>query len=42
MKKSKLLVDSTVSQFVTKKWVKVNDLSGGQYSVDFNVKIRFM
>ena len=33
-KTSKLLNDSTVSKFVTKKWVKVNDLSSGQYSVN--------
>ena len=43
---SKLLNDSTVSKFVTKKWIKVNDLSGDQYStyknITFNVKIRFM
>ena len=29
-KKSKLLSDSTVSKFVTKKWIEINDLSGGQ------------
>ena len=28
---SKLLDDSTVSKFVRKKWVEVNDLSNGQY-----------
>ena len=28
---SKLLNDSTVSKFVTRKLVKVNDLSSGQY-----------
>ena len=27
---SKILNDSTVSKFVTKKWVKVNNLSSGQ------------
>ena len=27
---SKLLNDSTVSKFVTKKWIKINDLSSGQ------------
>ena len=26
---SKLLKDSTVSKFVTRKWVEVNDLSNG-------------
>ena len=36
---SKLLNDSTVSKFVTKKWVEVNDLSSGQCSV--NKSIRF-
>ena len=30
---SKLSNDSTVSKFVTRKWIKVNDLSSGQYSV---------
>ena len=34
-----LLHDSTVSQFVTKKWIEVSDLSYGQYSV--NKYIRF-
>ena len=29
---SKLLNDSTVSKFVIKKWIKLNDLSCGQYS----------
>ena len=40
----KLSDDSTVSKFVTKKRIKVNDLSSDQYSVNknFNVKIRFM
>ena len=27
---SKLLNDSSLSKFVTKKWIKVNDLSSGQ------------
>ena len=36
---SKLLNDSTPSKFVTKKWVEVNGLSSGQYSV--NKKVRF-
>ena len=46
---SKLLNDSTVSKFVTKKWIEVNDSSSDQYSVNknirfknFNDKIRFM
>ena len=38
-KTSKLLNDSTVSKFGTKKWIEVNDLSSSQYSV--NKKIRF-
>ena len=29
---SKLLSDSTVSKFVTKIWIEVNDLSSVQYS----------
>ena len=33
---SKLLNDSTVSKFVTKKWIEVNDLSSGQYYVNKN------
>ena len=35
----KLLSNSTFSNFVTKKWIEVNNFSGGQYSVD--KKIRF-
>ena len=27
---SKLLNDSTLSKFVTRKWIEVNDLPGGQ------------
>ena len=34
---SKLLNDSTVSKFVTRKWIEVSDLSGGQYSVNKKV-----
>ena len=37
---SKLLNDSTISKFVTKKWVEVNDLSGGQYSDNKNIKFK--
>ena len=37
---SKLLNDSTVSKFVTKKWIKVNDLSSGQYSVNKNIRFK--
>ena len=35
-KVSKLLNDSTVLKFVTTKWIELNDLSGGQYSVNKN------
>ena len=37
---SKLLNDPTVSKFVTKKWIKVNDLSSGQYSVNKNIRFQ--
>ena len=37
---SKSLNDSTVSKFVTRKWVKANDLSGGQYSVNKNIMFK--
>ena len=37
---SKLLNNSTVSKFVTKKWAKVNDSSSGQYSVNKNVRFK--
>ena len=36
----KLLNDSTVSKFVTRKWIEVNDLSGSQYSVDKNIRLK--
>ena len=32
-KRPKVLNNSAVSKVVTKKWIKVNDLSSGQYSV---------
>ena len=35
---SKLLNDSTVSNFMTKKWIEVNDLSSGQYSANKNIR----
>ena len=35
----KLLINSIVSKFVTKKWIEVNDLSSRQYSVNKNIKI---
>ena len=37
---SKLLNDLTVSKFVTRKWIKVNDLSDGQYSVNKNITFK--
>ena len=37
---SKLLIDSTVSKVATKKWVEVNDLSTGQYSVNKNIRFK--
>ena len=39
-KLSKLLNDSTLSKFVTKKWVEVNDLSSGQYSANQNIRFK--
>ena len=37
---STLLNDSTVSKFVTKKWVEVNNLSSGQYAVNKNIRFK--
>ena len=37
---SKLLNDSTVSKFVTRKWIEVKGLLGGQYSVDKNIRFK--
>ena len=34
---SKLLSNSTVSNFVTEKWVEVIDLSSGQYSAENSI-----
>ena len=36
----KLLNDSTVSKFVTKKWIEVNDLPSSQYSVSKNTRFQ--
>ena len=36
---SKLLNDSTVSKFVTKKWIEVNDLSRGQDIISFKTSM---
>ena len=40
IKTSIIINDSTVSKFVTKKWVEVNDLSSGHYSVNKNIKFK--
>ena len=37
---SKLLKDFTVLNFATRKWIKLNDLSGGQYSVNKNIRFK--
>ena len=37
---SELLSDSTVSKFVTKTWIEINDLSSGQYSVNKNIRFK--
>ena len=37
---SKLLKDTTFSNFVTKKRVELNDLSSGQYSVNKNIRFK--
>ena len=37
---SKLLNDPTVSKFVTRKWIEINDLSGSQYFVNKNVQFK--
>ena len=37
---SKLLNDSTVSNFVSRKWIEVNDLSNGKYSVNKNIRFK--
>ena len=37
---SKVLNVSTVSKFATRKWIEVNDLSGGQYSVNKDLKFK--
>ena len=40
IKISKLWNDSTVSEFVTKKLIKVNNLSSSQYSVNQNITLK--
>ena len=37
---SKLLNDSTVSEFVTRKWIELNGLSGGQYFFKKNIRFK--
>ena len=37
---SKLLNNSTVSKFLTKNWVEVNDLPSGQYSVNKGISFK--
>ena len=39
-KVSKLLNDSTVSKFLAKKWVEVNDLSNSQHSANKNIRFQ--
>ena len=39
-KTSKLLDDSSVSKSVKRKWIGVNDLSGGKYSVNKNRRFK--
>ena len=36
----KLFNDSSVSKFVSKKWVEVNDLSSAQYSASKNINLK--
>ena len=35
---SKLLRDSTISKFVTRKWIELNDLTSCKYSVKKNIR----
>ena len=35
-----MLNDSTVSKFLTKKWIEVNDFSGGEYSASKNIRFK--
>ena len=37
---SKWLNNSTVSRFVTRKWIEVNDLLGGKYSVNKTINFK--
>ena len=40
LKMSKLLIDSTVSKSVTRKWIEVNDSLNGQYFIDKNISLK--
>ena len=35
-----MLNDSTISKFLTRKWIEVNDLSVGQYFLDKNIRFK--
>ena len=37
---SKLLNDLTISKFVTRKWIEINDLSIGQCFLDKNIRFK--
>ena len=37
---SRLSNDSTITKFVTRKWIEVNDLSGVQYSANKNRSLK--
>ena len=37
---SKSLNDSSVSKFVIKKWIKINDLSSERYSINKNIRFK--
>ena len=39
---SKLLNDSAVSKFPTRKWIEVNKLSNGQNSLDKNIRLKIL
>ena len=39
-KVSKLLNDSAALRLVTRKWIEKNDLSGGQYSINKNIRYK--
>ena len=34
----RVLNDSSVSKFITRKWIEVNELSNGHYSVNKNIR----